>query len=163
LERTVTRAGQNARWDRRYFESNSNGEKGASVALTKKQADKVDNIAKEVEIKEIQTFDNRLSATINASVTFVETGQVIWFYEWTNSEELKSYDILETIVFCSEDNCLKKTPSKNNSEFGGNEMRTGTSEAISIQINAGESERARYHELLTDVVKDLVQKFSQGR
>jgi hypothetical protein len=160
LERSTVKSGQDARWDRRYFNSNSSGSLLTSVQLPPVKANQMDRYAAFGEKSLSRRMPVRLSATMNASVTYVETGEAIWFYDWSASEKSSKEFKSKSHLVCAGNNCSpyqKLAQQKRPSE----EIRSGTSRAVSKKRNAEDEKASRYQKLLERVVKDLVGKFAK--
>ncbi len=101
-----------------------------------------------------------LSASINASVTLVENGRAIWFYEWNNVQSQEDADqiVANTYVYCIDGYCQPYTPQ----EYAAynDQLVQGTSDAVSIGAKAADRRRAVHDKLMKQVVEDMVGRFT---
>ena len=157
LERGVTQAGQDARWDRRFYIT-SGGSK-VPTAVDSYMANLLDTYAKQNEQAMIAGIEV-LSASINASVTLVENGRAIWFYEWNNVQSQEDADqiVANTYVYCIDGYCQPYTPQ----EYAAynDQLVQGTSDAVSIGAKAADRRRAVHDKLMKQVVEDMVGRFT---
>lgn len=161
LERSTINSGKDARWDRRYFNSNVKGSILDSVQLPPNKANQMDRYASFGEQMLIQKMNNRLSATLNASVTSVKTGETIWFYSWTVAEKFEEKQKAKSHLVCSGNSC---SPFRKNNSVSyqphAEVIRSGTSHAVSMKRSVEDERAVDYQKLLTMVVKDLVSQFA---
>jgi len=156
LERSMIQAGQDARWERRFYESNQQGQQLQPLSLPAKEG----NILLEYTKQQEATLLNqeRLSVTINASASLVDTGESIWFYEWTHAEAHGQDEAIKILARCNDQRCQKASDGdKNNPE--GAPLISGSSEAISKQKRAKDRQTAAYHKLLRELVTNLANSF----
>ena len=157
LERSLIQAGEDARWERRFYDSNSNGEKLKPVSLPASQGNQ---LVSQVKKKEAFLFHgDRLSVTINASASLVETGEAMWFYEWTHADARGSDRQMAALAICNDEGICRETSVKGKPQPNEEILISGSSEAISRQKNAKDLSNAMYHKLLRDVVTNLATAF----
>ncbi|MCH1930851.1 hypothetical protein L9G16_11705 [Shewanella sp. A25] len=159
LERSTSKAGQDARWERRYQETDAKLRKQKAAAVTPAIASQLDNIAKRNEMS-VLGANEVLSATINSSVTLVENGRAIWFYEWNHQQSLDNNEIIETktAIYCEEGFCNAYSPLQE--QDSKPELLQGSSEALSTGASPADRRRAIHDKLMRQVVEDMVSKFS---
>jgi hypothetical protein len=156
LERSLVQAGQDARWERRFYESNEEGEQLRPVSLPAKEGNKLISHVKKKEAS--LSPPERLSVTINASASFVETGETMWFYEWAHAEVQDRDEAMNILAVCDDEICREPNgKNKNDPEEG--QLVSGSSEAISKQKNAKDRPNAFYHKLLRELVTNLASSF----
>lgn len=160
LERGEANAGRDARWDRRYYESDDEGKKGEKARVKKKVADQLDRLSQKTEIKKGAKDIVVYNATINASVTYTKNGHAIWFYNWANKNKVGSDELIvaTTTVECENDTCRKYTPKIK--EKDEEILIGGSSEAVSAGINVAERRRKTQDRLMKEVIEDMVTSFS---
>jgi hypothetical protein len=160
LERGKANAGRDARWDRRYYESDDEGNKGESARVKKKIAEQLNRISQDTEkqkgAKDIIVY----SATINASVTYTKNGHAIWFYNWAHKNKVGSDELIvaTTTVECENDTCQKYTPKIE--EKDEEILYGGSSEAVSAGIDVAVRGRKIQDRLMKEVIEDMVTSFS---
>jgi hypothetical protein len=156
LERSLVQAGQDARWERRFYQSNDIGEQLDPASLPAKEGEQL--IAQIKEKEAALNHQERLSVTINASASLVETGETIWFYEWTHAEARGQETTMKALAVCMNGKC-REASIKGQALPDNEQMLTGSSEAISKPKNAKDSQTAVYHKLLRDLVTNLATSF----
>ncbi len=156
LERSLVQTGQDARWERRFYESNDQGEQLDPTSLPVKEGEQLIGQIKKKEASLSQ--QERLSVTINASASLVETAETMWFYEWTHAEARKQDAATTVLAICDDGRC-QETSVKKDQPSDKEQFVSGSSEAISKQKNAKDQQNALYHSLLRDVVTNLATSF----
>ena len=156
LERSLVQAGQDARWERRFYESNDQGEQLDLASLPAKEGEQLIRQIKKKESSLSQ--QERLSVTINASASLVKTAETMWFYEWTHAEAQKQDAATNVLAICDDGRC-RETSVKVKTQADEDRFVSGSSEAISKQKNAKDQQNALYHTLLRDVVTNLATSF----
>jgi len=156
LERSLVQAGQDARWERRFYESNEQGEQIKPISLPAKEGNQLISYVKKKEAS--LTPPERLSVTINASASFVETGETMWFYEWTHAEVQDRDEAMKILAVCDDEIC-KGPPDKAKTEPEEGLLVSGSSEAISKQKNAKDRPNTFYQKLLRELVTNLANSF----
>ena len=101
-----------------------------------------------------------LSASINASVTLVENGRAIWFYEWNNVQSQEDADqiVANTYVYCIDGYCQPYVPQ--DYAAYNDQLVQGTSDAVSIGAKAADRRRSVHDKLMKQVVEDMVGRFT---
>lgn len=167
LERGEAKAGRDARWDRRYFESDDQGSKKGKALVKKKKADQLDRLSKNTEKQVVAGATVVYNATINASVTYTKNGHAIWFYNWVHKNKVGNDELIvaTTTVKCEGDTCRKYTPKKSSSIFNFFQkdeeiLSGGSSEALSAGIDVGERRRKHQDRLMKEVIEDMITSFS---
>jgi hypothetical protein len=158
LELSSVSQGENARWERRFYESSTAGDQEGSAMVdepTKKQ------FLKLLRKKERTLQGNkRLSATINATMIMTKTGRSIWFYEWTLAEEKAAEMKGDLHVSCADMLCQKADMAAGASRK--RKLSSGDTEALSTQGRSADVIRAIHDRLMASVIKDLVARFAAG-
>ncbi|MGD9851643.1 MAG: hypothetical protein AB7T38_10265 [Nitrospirales bacterium] len=156
LERSIIQAGQNARWERHFYESNPEGEQLKSVALPPREGNQLLDHIKQKETSLLN--QDRLSVTINASVSSVKSGETIWFYEWTHAEGRGADEAMKVLAVCDDGKC--RAASRPNEEKPDEEpLISGSTEAVSKQRRVKDLQNATYHKLLRELVTNLAHSF----
>ncbi len=156
LERSLVQTGQDARWERRFYESNDQGEQLDAASLPVKEGEQLILQIKKKESSLSQ--QERLSVTINASASLVKTAETMWFYEWTHAETQKQDTATKVLAICNDGKC-RETSIKSTEQSDEGRLVSGNSEAISKQKNVKDQQNALYHRLLRDVVTNLATSF----
>jgi len=160
LERTTSEPGRDLRMERSFFMSNPKGEKGEEAFVEEQRATTLEDMMAAIERDNLP--NGRMSATVNVSAVDVETGQSIWFYEWTVVEDRELESNAAQLFLCHRSNqtrCFMRAPQV---EKGARSTSTRSGGVRAESVGAGaESERtAMYHRLVREVVADLVQRFA---
>lgn len=157
LEATQKELGKDGRLERRFYQSNLDGDilEPANVDMKlKKQFDEQLN-----HMHSGSNVDKKLSATVNATMILVETGRSVWFYEWTVAEtDSAQYDQQLHLVCkgeCSQ--VVRKKPKKTPVE------KVSSGETIAVSRSGGaDTDRQEYERLMKILIADLLNKFSEG-
>ena len=156
LERSLVQTGQDFRWERRFYESNAEGAQLKPVSLPEQESQQLVSHVKKKEAS--LSLAERLSVTINASASLVETGETLWFYEWTHAEVQDRDEAMNILAVCDYESC-KDPPNQAKAQPEEGLLLSGSSEAISNQKNAKDHQNAVYHKLLRDLVTNLATSF----
>ncbi|NOR70394.1 MAG: hypothetical protein GQ532_12000 [Methylomarinum sp.] len=157
-ERGEVHAGADARWERRYFESNKHGNQAGSAYVDSMKERQFIRLLGGQERKLFSK--SRLSVTINTSVVLVSTGKAVWFYEWTHAEKKQVQTKGNLHVICEKDYC-RPAPKLVDSQRATH-LSSGNSEALSTQKTPHSQRRAIHTRLMKEVINDMVNKFSSG-
>ena len=154
MERLTTSAGASLQWERRFFRSDSRWNIYNLVRVNSRTRTQIVRHAKDAEGR-IQP--GRISVSLNATVTDVENGEAIWFYEWTLSEAF-SDNVVESVSFsaCSLKNGLCKPWPPRLKERGQGEYSSGISGIVEIESPVEDRRRARHNELMKRLVKNMI-------
>lgn len=156
LERSMIHAGQDARWERRFYESNQQGEQLQPVSLPAKEGNQLIDHIKQKEATLLG--QERLSVTINASASLVETGESMWFYEWTHAEAHDHDELMKILAFCDDGKC-RETSAQSQKKPEEDPLISGSSEAVSKQKSVKDQPTVTYHKLLRQLVTNLANSF----
>jgi len=160
LERSGTEVGKQAQWSRKYFKSNAKGEQLSPTKVSAVQSSMLDNLAENVESILVTPDLERLSATVNSSVTSVESGETIWFYEWTLTEEQNNDISTDVLAKCKSDLCEQVFRTGDEQPANEDEEKFGSSSGQIAQSDTADNEiNARHNELIKLLVKDMVSRF----
>lgn len=154
LERTSIRPGTDARWDRKYFvRSLEDSEVYEPTALPKQYKGPILRFVKKRESDALGAA--RLSASLNATVASISTGEAIWFYDWTVSEDTAeaSKRTLSIHTACKKRTC--KPWHAEGEEKVLEDTSMGSSSAVSTSVYSDE-ERAVHDRLIKKIIKDMV-------
>jgi len=156
LEGTRTSAGRDARWETRFYNSDAYGTKKEIARVREDVAKQLRDYA-DGRLNEAPT---RPSATINASVTY-NNGQAIWFYDWTNVQELGGRAAVQkNYMACEEGWCRQFT--KVTEEEEEIHYTSGHSRAVSHELSANDQRKAVENRLMEELIADMVGRFSSG-
>lgn len=163
LENSIKSLGQNARWERSYYQSNPLGATIAPTAL--------DNGTRGVLASRFiepleNKFDTRtFNVTIDAAAIDVRSGQTIWYYRWGKATDL-SAQAKRIEVFAQCDNDLPFThcfhyspPMQNQNTFN---IASGDTIGVSTAERPEDIAKAEYAKLYREVVSNLVESFTKG-
>ena len=157
LERSLIHAGQDARWERRFYDSNDKGERLNPASLPVQEGEQLISQMKKREAASLM-HQERLSVTINASASLVETGETIWFFEWTHAEARGKESAMTVLAVCEDGECQEATV-KEEAPIEQDRLLSGSSEAISKQKSAKNQQNSVYHTLLRELVTSLANSF----
>jgi len=162
LERLTTGSGADLRWERRFYESNKNLDIKSPVKVPNLIGEQLVSLARDIEG---ESQMSRSSVSLNVTAAAVDTGEAIWFYEWTLAD---NYDDIhsETISFsaCSSktDLCKPWYGAANRKDVAEEvEYSSGTSDAESMAAYEN-SIRATHNALIKSLVSNMVDQFKQG-
>lgn len=157
LERSESNLAQDARWDRRFYTASSSGNKKKSASVRKDMKKQFDHHISQLEQGLLP--NERLSATIDVTVTQVKDGQAIWFYQWTHAETMNDQYQTEILLSCP-DTCV---PAQEDAKEAREELFSGSSIAISEGKRSANDKNVAYNKLIRDVLDDLAKNFSSNR
>lgn len=153
LERTSIKPGKDARWDRKYFvRSIEDRDVYEPTALPKQYKGPILKFVRQRESNALGAA--RLSASLNATVAAIKTGEAIWFYDWTVSEDTADASKRTLSIHTA---CKKRTckPWHANAAEVLEDDSTGSSSAVSTSVYSDE-ERAVHDRLIKKIIKDMV-------
>jgi hypothetical protein len=157
LERVQLRAGQDARWERRFFESNECGVAGAAQEFG--GAD-LASMRQLVARREAAILERpQLGAMLDVNAVMVETGQTIWFYRWEKADSVGADKVTRVLALKSKNLWMPIAPKCQKGASNERVVKSGESEAVSVGAAAGSDTEAAYFSLIRDVVADFVAKF----
>lgn len=164
LEKSQKTLGKDARWERKYFQSNENGERLADQPF-------VDSTREFIKQRFLSGIENKYSArtmavTLDATAVWVKSGQSIWYYRWTHAAEPSKVGSRYALLLSCIDNniyaCGASWPRTAQAQQAST-LTSGESEAVSVSEKAEDAERALYADLLKEVIGSFVQSFAQSR
>lgn len=161
LEKSQKTLGKDARWERKYFLSNDKGAKVEERAFD-------DATRTHFKKSYLDYFENnidtrRQAVTLDANAVYVKTGESIWYYRWTYTDPTAIDYHKEILIQCKSNNreCAQQTPLGQTAQQT-NMTTAGESEAVSITEKSQDIEKAKYAELLSSVIDNLVKSFSKN-
>lgn len=161
LEKSQKTLGKDARWERKYYQSNDAGAKLEERAFD-------DPTRSHFKRLYLDSFENRidlrrLAVTLDANAVFVKSGESIWYYRWTHTDPTAIDYRKEILVQCKSNNreCQEKLP-QGQQQAQTNMTAAGESEAISVMEKPEDKDKALYAELLSTVIDSLVKNFSKN-
>lgn len=163
LDRILDIPDETTVWTERFYHSNSNREKLGVATVSEKQANSmIKSSSTESQKKaKLNASATILGATIDASVTLVNSAESAWFYKWTKlaqPEEVKQTS-LTSYVKCKNEKCWDWVIT-NNRRKPNESTVTGSSNAINAAryVKAGDK---LYYMLLEDVIKNMITQLSK--
>jgi hypothetical protein len=157
LERSAANVRQDARWERRFYRSSSEGEQGSPAPVNVRLKDSFESFI--IPQEQAALPARRLSATINTTAVLVDTGQAIWFYEWTHKEALSDRYETDVLLACKHDVCWRPAPETE----AEREVYSGSTEAVSASERDTNEINATYNVLIREALDDLVTRFAKRR
>lgn len=161
LEKSQKTLGKDARWERKYYQSNDAGAKLEERAFD-------DPTRAHFKRLYLDSFENRidlrrLAVTLDANAVFVKSGESIWYYRWTYTDPTATDYRKEVLVQCKSNNreCFEKLPL-GQQQAQTNMTTAGESEAVSVAEKPEDKDKALYSELLSTVIDSLVKSFSKN-
>lgn len=172
LDTSEVKLGEDARFERRFFKTNDAGKKKGPALVNDNE--------KKMFLAHIRPLERRLrnskrlSATVNATVMMAESGQSIWFYEWTATENREINTNLSVMLDCDESiagttvSCVKTTPDESQGFIAWfmslfsprtENMSSGDSEAITTGQRSANQQKAEWDKLLGKVIENLLENF----
>jgi len=155
LERSAANVRQDARWERRFYRSSPDGEQGSPAQVNVNMKNAFERFIIPREKRALP--EKRLSATINATAVLVDTGQAIWFYEWTHKESLSDRYETEVLLACKKERCWQASPEQKPER----EVYSGSTEAVSASERDANEINATYNDLIREALDDLVTRFAR--
>lgn len=151
LERTAIRPGIDARWDRKYYTTDSGNHREEPVSLDKIISDQIEVWAKQSERNSMGAA--RLSASLNATAVSTKTGEAIWFYDWTVSQDVDDrVASISSFSACKSNRCKPWNLAEINSQ---NTSSSGSSDAVRTSIHSDE-DRAIQDKLVKQIINDMI-------
>lgn len=86
LEETTQNPLRDLNWHTEFHESDSTGVEGPVVAVPEARAQVLEAGLREAQIRSFPS--RRVGASLNVTVVLVETGQAVWFYNWSHWQRL---------------------------------------------------------------------------
>jgi hypothetical protein len=160
LERSESDPARDLRWERRFYTSNKDGENKGEAYVPEARAVTLERAMQQFESGLLP--DKLMSATINATAVDVQTGETIWFYEWTQVEELAPEQKVEHLFLCNRKQMNLCFPREPHDEQQASD-RSGGIRAVSEGPRDQDQRNAVYHRLVRTAVEDLVSRFTDGR
>jgi len=157
LEKSVVRPGSDARSERRFFFSDQYGTPGLPATVPEQTARGLEALAAPVE--QDLLGQTRLSATINATVVGIPSGQALWFYQGTRSEATSSERTADFLAMCDAWYC-RRVARATESAQPVMTARSGSMEAVTLTGRPADEENAIYYQLMRELIGDLVQQFA---
>ncbi len=158
LEQSLITPGRDVQWDRRFFDSDSDGVKGLPASVPEERARSLESGVKTLEL--IATPGEQVSVTMNATAVLVETGEAIWFYTWTHSEPSEGTVATSQLFICNRRNlsrCLPREPELR--AASSPPPRSGSQGSLASPPRSASAVQAAYYHLVQEVVHDLVTRF----
>jgi hypothetical protein len=159
LEKVNLVPGADARWERRFYESDAYGTQKDPAVLK-------DNVIRElrgiIAKQEASLRQGRLAAMLDVNAVSVDNGQTIWFYRASWVEETGSDSEVSALAKVNKNHWAAVQPKKRRSEAVTVE-RSAEMEAISSGERSADAERAAYFALVRTVVADFSSAFASGQ
>ena len=163
LEKSQSEPGRDLRKERLFFESDKRGKKLGEAFVEEKRALTLERMMVPIEDQHLPR--GRMSATVNVSAVDVDTGQSVWFYEWTAVEEREQLvEDVTRLFLCNRKHmhvCFLRSPYRERDD--SIMTRSGGVAAESVGDGKDTEQTAIYHRLVREVVADLVIRFTDDR
>ncbi|MGE0669064.1 MAG: hypothetical protein AB7O49_21130 [Sphingomonadales bacterium] len=164
LENSRKTLGQDALWERSYFQSNPSGAVGQPLSLAPAQRSLVaKNYLTDIEARSIP---RAYAVTLDAVAVWVRTGQSIWYYRWTHSrapgDMASGYNVLLACLDGVLSQC-QVNPIRSVVASAPGQAAAGETVAVSMSERPEDAERAVYSALYKEVVADFVTGFAKSR
>jgi len=170
LEKSQKTLGKDARWERKYYQSDKNGARLADQPFS----DDTRELIKRSYLSQLEAQYNprTYAVTLDAAAVWVKTGQAFWYYRWTKAAEPAETGSNYAIhLSCADSNIATCTPQRQGLEAAPSkakaaapsQARSGEMEAVSVSERAEDRERAVQVELMREVVANFVQRFAASR
>ena len=157
MERLTTGSGADLRWEYHFYKS----DKDRSIKEPAKVNKKIkQQIIKHAHKSEALNDMPMTSVNLNITATDVNTGEAVWFYEWTLAEKTEDNSV-ETTSFsaCKKNVCKPWMPRVKKSRT--EELSSGTSyETTRSAFEDGQ--RAKHNKLIKELVADMIKNFKNG-
>ena len=174
LERSTMDPGRSGLWERQFHRSSRSGKDRGPARVPRGRGQELERIVVPAE-RELDP-EPRLSATVNASAVLTESGDTIWYYEWTRVEPRSEERRFEVLVCCEDGRCL---PVEARSEpayagiaavlgarfralggDGGDGRMAGSRETVKLEARPASRQAVVYHRLVREVMRNLVSHFA---
>ena len=162
LENSTKNLGQDARWERNFYNSTYAGDIQSPLLLNPDQRLLLSNRFLAPIEKQQSTY--AYAVTLDAAAIEVATGQTIWYYRWTKASEpdIKTKEIAVNL-YCDDSYGLYGCQAY---EPNNKQLRTAIASGEAIGISSSEKPeniaKAEYLNLYREVVNNLVSSFSTG-
>jgi len=168
LERSEANRGHDETWSGQFYASDKFGNRGVPAEVPEERARALEAWGRPqgLNIRSSQ----QVSVTANVTATLVETGESIWFYEWTVVEEPLEATIPTVQLFeCHEDilsRCFRRQPHATTQlapppAVSAPPLRSGGHGGAIGSPRAASERDAVYYELIHAIVEDLVREFGK--
>ena len=163
LERVNIFPGQDARLERRFFQSNRFGDALAPATLQDDSIERLRPLILEQE-QNLRTLA-RLGAMLDVNATVVESGQSMWFYRASKIEMLHRDDSAGLLLTSKKKQgwAVTAPQRKDGSEEKPRVARSAEMVAVSSGRRSADEENAAYFVLVRSAVDDFAQSFASGQ
>lgn len=144
-----------AKWERRFYNSDSNGQQEELAMVNEKQKSIFLNNLKKIENNLIS---KKLNVTLNASVLMSDTGDAIWFYNLTHVEKKKDALKNSMHLSCEEDSCQLLDHIHDNPDH----LSSGDTFSAEPKTRDDNAENNVWSLLMKEAINDMIQKFASG-
>ncbi len=165
LENSRKTLGEDARWERTYFSSDSTGAIERPLPLPEESRTLID----QQYLAPIEAKQNlrAYAVTLDANAVWVPTGQSIWYYRWTLGKNPGDvFNGYSVVLSCVEgydfSQCTSLEPAKKPGPKGS-VLAAGESVAVSASERPEDLQRAIYADLFKQVVTNFVHSFASAR
>jgi hypothetical protein len=184
LEHSISEPGFDERWNRRFYKSDNKGTKGPLAEVPELRAQALEKGMRTSELRAVPL--GRVSASIDATVVLVSSGEAIWFYRWTHSQAFESKITARQLFECNRrhiGHCIRQMPVYENQETRSKRSgpphergsfrreasgspkksgrtRSGSRGALSQPARDANEIEAVYYRLAKRVVDDLATRFT---
>jgi len=161
LERVKTPRGEGARWERTFYQSNNCGDAVQPASMDDLQLAQLRKQSQGRE-QEVLQGKQRLGATLNVNAIMVETGQTIWFYQWTKFDAPGGELDVRVLSELTGNMQWSVVSPQCSSLYAARSMKGNPRESDATGVTAGSEEKPLYFKLMREVVKDFVAQFAKG-
>ncbi|MFK7898947.1 MAG: hypothetical protein AB8G23_24165 [Myxococcota bacterium] len=158
LERFELRPGRDARWERRFWKATTEGEPRDAASVSRERAAEFDRL---IATKEASLgAENRIGATINVSGVWVESGSTIWFYEWSQIDDVSGNAEVDLLLDCRNKGCVEVRKAEPVIDDG---PVSGSIAGVSRAGGPNDESQAIFSSLVRALVTDLAERFAGRR
>ncbi len=164
LERVTTPRGEGGNWNRTFYLSNQCGTPLNPAILEERDATPLRAKAMEREEKALQD-KKLLGATLNVNAVMVETGQTIWFYQWTKFDTARPPITVRVLSQLTDDRTREwaAVAPQCSANYGpSSPARSTESSATGITPGSDTEMKNIYFRLMRAVVGDFVTRFAKS-
>jgi hypothetical protein len=158
LERIEIRPGRDARFERHFYRAMANGQRADPAPVEPSRVQEFKDLIKPKE--DSLGTGTRVGATINVTAVSVETGATIWFYEWTQVDEIGVDSEVAMLVDCEEPPCREIVRTASVASAG---PADGSISGFSVAGDPADETQAIFHQLVRNLVTDLAERFAGRR
>jgi len=163
LERVNIFPGQDARIERRFYQSNKYGETLAPAALAEGSIASLRPLILKQE--DDLRRSARLGAMLDVNATVVETGQSIWFYRASKIEQLNRDNSASILLTQKKKQGWTVTSPQQEAQAASDARVARSAEMVAVSSSgrSADQENAAYFALVRNAVDDFANSFASGQ